>query len=104
MRKRPKILVVREVTEQLITVESVVQEILFELQDFDDQVRSIRSNSLDSEAVLQAIEVNRESSIRRVSGELVVWFITFTTLAKASGTAEFHLTLPKLLICLYIII
>ena len=48
----------------------MVQEILLGLKNLDDQARSGRPKSVDSKAVLQAIEENMVSNIQRVSGEL----------------------------------
>ena len=42
-------------------------------KDFDRQTRSGRPQTMDSEAVLQVIEANQVSHIRRVSGELSVF-------------------------------
>ena len=42
----------------------------FRCQNLDDQARSSRPKTMDSEAMLQARETNLVSSIRRVSGEL----------------------------------
>ena len=71
-------------------------------KNLEDQTRSSRPKTLDSEAVLQAIEVNLASSIRRLSGELgisqsnVVRHI-FMISGKASEAAELYCTFQKIL-------
>ena len=51
----------------------MVQEILKRVcKNFDNQPRSGRSKTVDSEAVLRAMEANLASCNRIVSGELVI--------------------------------
>ena len=63
-----------------------VQEILFRSQE-SCVVRSDQLKNVDSEAMLQAKEVNTEYQITLASHS-PVWFITFVTLAKASRDVE----------------
>ena len=46
------------------------KKIRFGCKDIDDQAKSGKSKSTDSEAVLWDLEANPESSTRRVSGKL----------------------------------
>ena len=68
-------------------------------KNLTDQARSVRPKSVDSKAVLLAIEVNTVSSTQRVSGELgilqSIWFVTFKTSAIVFKAAELYLTLLK---------
>ena len=50
----------------------MVQEILPVCKNFDNQARSDRSKTVNSEAMLQAIEANLESSTWRVSVKLSI--------------------------------
>ena len=82
-------------------VTRLFKNFLLGCKNFDNQARSGRPKSVDCEAILQAIETNLvNSSTQRISGIGLaslhpVWFITFTTLAKASRTTELCLTLLK---------
>ena len=67
-------------------------------KNLDDQTRSGRPKTVDSEAMLQAIEViptSNTQSIKWACHLSSVWFVTFTTLAKASGAVELYLMLPQ---------
>ena len=48
----------------------MVQEMSLRLKNCNDQVWSSRPNTMDSEAVLQAIETNSASRTEKVSGKL----------------------------------
>ena len=54
----------------------------------NSMARSGGAKTVDSEAVLQDIVTNPESSPRRVSGELSISQSTIMTLSKAFGVAE----------------
>ena len=58
----------------------------------NNQARSVRPETVDSETVLQAIETNPVSSTQSFHP---VWFVTFRTLTKASEAAELFHRLPK---------
>ena len=50
----------------------MIQKMSLGLQVFDDQERSDRLKTVNSETVFQAVEKNPVSSFRRVSGELSI--------------------------------
>ena len=71
-----------KVTVQLITETRWFMKILVGLQELQQLGRSGKPKSVDSEAVLQAIEINLGSSIWRTSiSHSPVRFVTFMTLA-----------------------
>ena len=51
---------------------TVFERLLLRLQNLNNQARSGRSKTLDSKAILQAIEANPMNSTQRVSGELSI--------------------------------
>ena len=65
-----------------------------------------RPKTMDSEAVLQAIETNPTRSIEEYKARLayhsLVWCVPFMTLTKAFGTVKLCLMLPKQDLCLLI--
>ena len=68
-------------------------------KNVDDQTRSARHKTVDSEDVIQATEASLVSTTQRVSIGLayhsLVWLAIFTTLANASEAEELCLTLEK---------
>ena len=61
-------------------------------KNLDDQARSCRSKIVGFKAMLQAIETNTMSCTQSSASHNPEWFITFTSLAKASRNVNL---LPK---------
>ena len=57
-RKHPKTFVVQKVKVQLITATRCLKKFRLGVKNFDDQARSARLKTVDSEAVHKAIEAN----------------------------------------------
>ena len=68
-------------------------------KNLDDQVRFGRPKTINSEAVLQAIEANQSSSTQEYQASLAshkpVWFAILVTSAKVSRASKLCLILPK---------
>ena len=79
------------------TVNWWINKFCWGCKTLDDQARSGRPKTMDSEAMFQAKEMNSATSTQKVSGEFSSpeWYVTFTTLAKASLDAELKIKLPK---------
>ena len=71
-------------------------------KNYDDQGRSGRIKTMDSEALPQAIEANPEYQLS-LESHRPMWFVTSMTLAKTSGPAELCLMLPKYWLTLILI-
>ena len=74
------------------TVSRWVEKFCSGYKNLNDQIRLDRPKTVDSKAMLQAIEANPVSYNQRVSGK---FSITFMTLGKASEVAKLYLMLPK---------
>ena len=81
------------------TVTRLYEKFCLHWKNLENQVRSGKPKTVDSEAVLQEIGVNRTSSIGESQASLAsycpVWSVTFMTLTIASKDVELCLTLPK---------
>ena len=97
LQKPTKKFIVQKVKEELITVSRQLKKSCLSCKNPNNQAMLHRSKTVDSVAVLQAIEANLLSSTYQVSlsSHSLLWVILFSTSAKASRASELCLMLPN---------